>query len=223
MLSTNKRIIILLGVPGSGKGTQARRLAEEYHFAHVSTGDLLRALEADENAGEADKQKLTDMKAGRLVADDLIYKLAFTAISEHLDAGRGVVLDGAIRSVDQARAYDEFFGEHGLRDDVLAIELALDDETSFKRLTKRKVCDACGHIIPYSPDNETKTTCEKCGGELAVRADDDPEIIQKRIAEQGNAALRPVAEYYERTGRLRKIDGEMGIEEVEEGMRRVIE
>lgn len=214
-MAVYKKIIILLGVPGSGKGTQARRLAEEYGFAHVSTGDLLRALETDENADVADKQKLADMKAGKLVADDLIYKLAFAAMNKHLNDGRGVVLDGAIRSVDQARAYDEFFAGHGLRDDVLAIELALDDETSFKRLTKRKVCNACGHIIPYSPDNELKTVCEKCGGELVVRADDDPEIIKKRITEQGNVALRPVAEYYEKTGRLRKVNGEVGIGEVE--------
>ena len=96
-----------MGVPGSGKGTQARKLVQKYNYGHISTGDLLRALDNDENADKQDKQKLADMKAGKLVADDLIYKLAFAEMDKYLDAGQGVILDGAIRNVEQAKKYQE--------------------------------------------------------------------------------------------------------------------
>src|SRR3989338_3440124 len=122
-----KKIIILLGVPGSGKGTQAKRLCERYGYAHISTGDLLRKLEQDPRADVEDKQKLTAMRAGKLVSDDLIYKLVFREIQTSMSQGKGVVLDGAIRSVEQAKTYQTFFVEQGWDDEVLAIEIALSD------------------------------------------------------------------------------------------------
>ena len=203
-----------MGVPGSGKGTQARRLAERYRYGHISTGDLLRALDTDQQADPEDKQKLADMKAGRLVADDLIYKLAFQEIEKYLKLGTGVVLDGAIRTVDQAKKYQVFFKEKAVADEVIVIELALDDETSYLRLTKRKVCRACGQIIPYSQENELKTVCEKCGGELYVRADDKPETIRKRIEDQGNKAIKSILDYYRGFGLLVSVDGTKDIGEV---------
>src|SRR3989338_1147823 len=123
-----KKIIILMGVPGSGKGTQAKKIAKKYNYGHISTGDLLRALDNNQSADPEDKKKLAEMKAGRLVADDLIYKLAFREMDGYLDAGRGVVLDGAIRNVEQAKKYQEYFVGKKLKDEVLAIEVALSDE-----------------------------------------------------------------------------------------------
>ena len=96
-----------MGVPGSGKGTQAKKIAQKYGYGHISTGDLLRALDADANGNPEDKQKLAEMKSGKLVSDDLIYKLAFQEMDKYLDAGQGVVLDGAIRNVEQAKKYQE--------------------------------------------------------------------------------------------------------------------
>ena len=203
-----------MGVPGSGKGTQARRLAERYNYGHISTGDLLRALDLDSQADPEDKQKLADMKAGRLVADDLIYKLVFREIEKYVKSGTGVVLDGAIRNVEQAKKYQEFFIEKDLAVEVIVIELKLDDATSYLRLTKRKVCRVCGHIIPYSPENELKTLCEKCGGELYIRTDDNQETIKKRIEEQGNKAIQPILDYYRDLGLLISVDGSKEIEEV---------
>lgn len=210
-----KKIIILMGVPGSGKGTQAKKIAEKYGYGHISTGDLLRALDADANGDLEDKKKLAEMKAGKLVSDELIYKLAFKEMDKYLDADKGVVLDGAIRNVEQAKKYQEYFVSKNLQGEVVVLEIKLSDETSFNRLTKRKLCKSCGYIIPYSPENEKKTTCEKCGGELYVRSDDNPETARKRVAEQGNSAIGPILAFYRALDTLVSVDGEPPIGEVE--------
>ncbi|MFA6485949.1 MAG: nucleoside monophosphate kinase [Candidatus Magasanikbacteria bacterium] len=210
-----KKIIIFLGPPGSGKGTQAKKIAKKFDFGHISTGDLLRHLANDPHADPTDKQKLIEMKSGKLVSDDLIYKLAFREIEKYLSAGKGVVLDGAIRSVAQAKKYQEFFISKNLTDEV-AVEIALSDEEAFNRLTKRRVCAGCGEIIPYLPSTRSLTSCPKCGGELKVRKDDEPAVIKQRIVDQGNAALAPILKYYENLGMLKKVDGAAPIDEVEE-------
>ncbi|MDD2656074.1 MAG: nucleoside monophosphate kinase [Patescibacteria group bacterium] len=211
-----KKIIILMGVPGSGKGTQARKLVQRFGFVHISTGDLLRALDADPNGDKEDKAKLAEMKAGKLVSDDLIYKLAFAEIQKNLDLHKSVILDGAIRTVTQAKKYEEFFASLNLLDEVIVIEIKLSDETSFNRLTKRKVCTACGFILPYSKENDLKVDCPECGEKLVVRSDDNPETIQKRIREQGNIAIQPILEYYREKGELFTVDGEKSIDNVDE-------
>ena len=218
-----KKIIILMGIPGSGKGTQARKLVEQYGYGHISTGDLLRSLAADVNADKQEKKMLEAMKSGDLVSDELIYKLAFREIEKYLDGGKGVILDGAIRNVEQAQKYQEFFVSKGVEGDVVVVEMTLDDETAFKRMTKRKVCDSCGHIIPYSPDNELKTDCSECGGQLVVRQDDNPETIAKRLKEQGNDAIRPILDFYRSLDLLTTVDGSQSIEDVDRGVRAVLE
>jgi len=212
-----------MGIPGSGKGTQARLLVERHGYAHISTGDLLRALDADPTADPAAKAMLADMKAGKLVADTLIYTLAFHAIRTSIAAGKGVVLDGAIRTVEQAKAYQQFFEEEGLADDVMVIEIALTDEIGKNRMTKRKVCSACGHIIPYTPENEALTICEKCGGTLKVRTDDNPETILKRLAEQGNEKLQPIVAYYKEMGELVSVDGSRSIAAVDDDVEALLQ
>ncbi len=218
-----KKIIILMGVPGSGKGTQAKKLVERHGYGHISTGDLLRALAVDENADPEDKQMLVDMKAGKLVADKLIYKLAFAEIEKYLSKDTGVVLDGAIRNVEQAKKYQEFFVENNLAEEVVVVEVSLSDETSFLRLSRRKVCSGCGDIIPYSKENESKKECEKCGGELVVREDDNEEVIRKRIEEQGNEKLQPILDFYRDLGILQSVDGEMSINEVDGEIIKILE
>jgi adenylate kinase len=218
-----KKIIILLGIPGSGKGTQARKLSTAYGYGHISTGDLLRALDADPNADPKDKEMLEAMKRGDLVADELIYKLAFREIETYVDKGDGVVLDGAIRNVEQAKRYQDFFASKGLENDVIVIDILLDDETAWKRMTKRKVCEDCGHIIPYSVDNELKKTCSECGGRLTIRKDDNPETIKKRLKEQGNDALRPILDFYRGLGILETVDGSQSIDKVDEDVTSILE
>lgn len=196
-----------MGIPGSGKGTQARRLIEKYGYGHISTGDLLRSLDKNPNADPEDKKMLEDMKSGKLVADTLIYKLAFAEMEKYFNEGKGVILDGAIRNVDQAKKYDEFFRSKGIQDEVLVIEIHMSDDLSYKRLTKRKVCPSCGFILPYSPDNELKRQCPECSGELIVRSDDNEDTIAKRLTEQGNEAIRPILNYYKERGVLTHVDG----------------
>jgi adenylate kinase len=218
-----KKIIILMGIPGSGKGTQARRLTEAYGYGHISTGDLLRELATNPNADPKEKEMLVAMKSGALVADELIYKLAFREIEKYLGQGTGVILDGAIRSVDQAERYQQFFEEKHVVDSVIVINITLDDETAFKRLTKRKVCEDCGYILPYSPENESKFECPECAGLLVVRQDDNEGTIKKRLKEQGNEAIDPILAYYQNMNLLETVDGSKDIDTVDQNVRNILE
>lgn len=209
-----KKILILFGPPGSGKGTQAKRIASQFDYRHISTGDLLRALAKDQAALPEEKTALEAMKTGALVQDWLIFRLAFRAIEEALAQGQGVILDGAIRTPAQAEEYKKFFAEHKLEHEVLALEISLPDEESFKRLALRRVCSACGEIVPLT-SLDTVPPCSKCGKALVARADDDPEVVRHRIEVQGNAVLQPLRDYYNKLGLLTIIDGRGGIAEVE--------
>lgn len=179
-----KKIIIFLGSPGSGKGTQAKNLAEKYGYLHLSTGELLRALEQKADLSAKEKKELENLKTGHLVSDELIYRLAFEKLESLFENNHGVVLDGAIRSLDQAKEYQKFFESEGKADEVIAIEVAITDEEAFNRMIGRK------------------------------RADDEPEIMKKRIEVQGNEAIAPIREYYQALDMLRKVDGMKSIPEV---------
>lgn len=185
-----KKIVILMGVPGSGKGTQAQMLSEKFNYGHISTGDLLRNLSSDANADPKDKKLLANMKSGKLVPDKLVYKLAFTEIEKYLGRGQGIVLDGAIRSVEQAERFQKFFDEKGLSNEIVVIDVNISDDTSLMRLQYRR-------------DNSKQ-----------VRADDDLKVMKKRIKEQGNKAILPILYYYEGVGVLKRVSGERPIEEV---------
>lgn len=217
-----KKILIFLGPPGCGKGTQAKKVAAKFNYGHISTGDLLRALASDPNGDPEDKKLLEEMKSGKLVSDGLIYKLAFREIEKYLLAGQGVVLDGAIRSVPQAEKYQEFFVSKNFGNEVLALEISLTDEESFNRLTKRRMCKRCGAIIPYLPATKDLSECPDCGGQLVIRADDDPAVIAKRIEEQGNKTLAPIVEYYKNLGILKTVDGMLDIESVEKQINKIL-
>jgi len=211
----NKRIIILLGIPGSGKGTQAKRIADRLGYVHVSTGDLLRQLVKRDTLSAEDAEMLAHMHEGKLVPDTLIYRLAFEVIDHALDQGAGVVLDGAIRTVVQAQAYDHYIATNHVDTQVMAIEIALTDEEGMQRLSQRKVCAECGFIIPFTPDNQSMATCEKCGGELVTRTDDASDVVRARMEVQGNEALAPLRAYYTDRGVLSTVDGTGDMDTVE--------
>lgn len=223
MESHNWKVIVLMGVPGSGKGTEAQILSHlDPKYIHISTGQLLRDLETDSQADPQDKEMLHHMKEGKLVPDELVYRLAFSAIEKTLADGKVAMLDGAIRTLDQAKHYENFFEQKGIEKDVAIVEIQLSDDVSFKRLTTRKVCADCGYIIPYSPDNFKKTVCEKCGGALMVRTDDHPETVLKRIEAQGNKMLQPILDYYKQVGMVFSVDGNRSISEVDVDIRKIL-
>lgn len=205
-----------MGIPGSGKGTQAQKMVDEYNYAHISTGDLLRNLEKDPNADPADLDKMAQMKSGNLVANDLIYKLAFDAIKKALDSGQGAILDGAIRTVEQAQAYDAFFAEFDVSDDVVAVNLHITDDVAMQRLTQRRVCSPSSYTLPTDlTDEEAQAFCETRGETMIVRGDDNPETIAKRLSAQGNAVLQPILDYYEQTNKLITVDASGSIDAVD--------
>ena len=209
-----KKIIILFGVPGSGKGTQAKFLAKKYNYQHISTGDLFRALENDPQAKPEEKKAIEVMKNGGLVPSWLVYRLVFRAIEEGVKDNGGVVLDGTIRTLEQARAFDEFLEKNNWKVDSLAVVLRLNDEEALARLTKRKICSKCGDIVTWDKKLEDVSRCQKCGGDLVVRTDDSPEAARKRLESQGNKVLEPILDYYRGSHRLVGINGNKTVQQI---------
>lgn len=214
-----KKIIIFIGPPGSGKGTQAKRIVEKYGYGHISTGDLLRSFQTKKDLAVDEQAALSAMKFGGLVPDWLIYRLAFTAAKESLDAGKGIVFDGAIRNLEQAQEYEKFFEKEHLANQVVVVDITLSDEESLYRLTTRQVCVVCGAIIPAS---EKIIQCPKCGGVLTVRADDDEVVVKNRIKVQGNDALAGIRAFYQNLGILKIVDGAQTIARVESAIDAVL-
>lgn len=206
-----KKIIILLGVPGSGKGTQAKRLAERLGYAHIASGDLLRALEADPHADPDDKKQLEVMKTGGIVSPDFVFQITAREIERQLEKMPGVVLDGTMRTMRQAELYQQFFEDHGLASDVMVIEIALDDATAFERIINRRKFAEAGKAVPGT------------AGVESVRADDTPEVVRKRFEEQGNTAIKPILDFYKKLGVLVQVDGQKSIDEVEKEIREKLE
>ena len=179
-----KKIIVLLGIPGSGKGTQARLIAENYKYTHISTGNLFRAILADENADPEIVKAVERIKEGKMVEDEVVYKLAFGEIEKKMEESDGVVLDGAVRNLKQAEVYNKFFKDNNWQNDIMAIEIELTDEIAIERLLKRH----------------------------EGRTDDNKEVILKRMADQGNSKIRPIVDYYKKLGILKVVDGSKDIE-----------
>lgn len=173
-----------MGPPGSGKGTQAKKLAFFLGFVHLSTGDLLRALLVDTIADSEEKIEAAKSKEGILVGDWLIYRLVFRAMEENLAAGRGVILDGAIRTLAQAQEFAKFFSEKKWWPLVKVIWIGLPESEVRERLTKRQ------------------------------RLDDNPEILKKRLESQNAAVQKPILNFFREKGVVIEIDGRPGIEEV---------
>ena len=210
--------IVLLGPPGAGKGTQAALLAERAGFAHVATGDLFRAHLS--RGTELGKLAKTYMDSGALVPDDVTTRMVLERFHEP-DAKDGFVLDGFPRTIPQAEALDAALSDAGQAVDR-ALLIEVDREELVQRLAGRWVCRQCQ--APYhqrSAPPAKPGVCDVCGGELAQRDDDKPEVVGARL-ETYERETGPLAGYYQRQGKLVRIDGLGGIEAVAEELERAI-
>lgn len=217
-----KDIVIFLGVPGSGKGTQAKSLAEELGWSYISTGDLFRKLLADPATDPSDKKMLEGMKEGKLMPDDFIFRVTFAEIENSLAMGKGLALDGVVRTMSQAQRFYEFFKEKGLLGRFSVILIDISDEEAVQRLAKRRVCGSCGNGVPWFPETKDLDRCPKCGGALETRIDDTVEAIGERMKKQGNADVKPLFEFFNSFNLAEAIDGIGTIKEVAERIKDAI-
>ena len=195
--------IVLLGAPGSGKGTQSKLLTEKYRVPQVSTGDLLReAVNAETMLGKMAKAA---MDAGHLVSDDVVLAMIRDRLSAP-DARNGFILDGFPRNNTQAEALDKLLNE---MDQPLqgAILIDIEIDTLMQRLTGRRTCESCGQMYNiYSSPSKLFDRCDKCGGRLRHRADDNEETIGNRLRVY-EAQTTPLIEYYSKQSKLKKVAG----------------
>lgn len=210
------RILILLGGPGAGKGTQAKRLAQALSVPHVSTGDLFRANLADETPlGLAAKEY---MSAGKLVPDELVLDMLFDRV-DRPDCRDGYLLDGFPRTLPQAEAFEARVGAEAER---VVVEIDVDDATLVARLTERRTCRACGHVhhLRFAPPAK-EGVCDACGGELYQRDDDSEEAVRERLRVY-HEETRPLVDFYAGRDVLSVVDGTKSPDEVFEALMGVI-
>lgn len=202
--------IIMLGAPGAGKGTQAKKIAEKYGIPHISTGDIFRAN--IKNGTELGKKAKTYMDQGLLVPDELVVDLVVDRVKQD-DCSNGYVLDGFPRTIPQAEALDKALAAMGEAMDY-AINVEVPDENIVRRMSGRRACVDCGatyHIV-YAPTKE-ENICDNCHGELILREDDKPETVQKRLNVY-HEQTQPLIDYYTEKNILVEVDGTVDIDEV---------
>jgi adenylate kinase len=211
--------LILLGPPGAGKGTQAKRLEKRHNLVQLSTGDMLRAAVA--SGSELGRKAKSIMDAGHLVPDDLMIAMISERIDQP-DCAGGFILDGFPRTTPQAEALDGMLAEKGLKLHSV-IEMKVDDEILVDRITGRYTCANCGagyHDRFQQP--KVAGVCDNCGGtEFNRRADDNEETVRTRLAAY-YAQTAPILPYYRDRGVLRAVDGMAGIDRVTDQIEAVL-
>ncbi|HEB74974.1 MAG TPA: adenylate kinase [Nitrospirae bacterium] len=202
--------IVLLGAPGAGKGTQAKKLVDKYGIPQISTGDILRKAVAD--GTPLGKEAKSYMDKGELVPDSVVIGLVKERLAQD-DCKKGFILDGFPRNTAQAEVLDKVLEEMGIPLEV-ALSVDVDMDILMKRLTGRRTCRQCGQMynIYFSP-SQKEGVCDKCGGELYQRDDDKEETIRKRL-EVYEAQTAPLIEYYKNKGILKSVEGTGEIDEI---------
>ncbi len=202
--------IIMLGAPGAGKGTQAKKIAEKYHIPHISTGDIFRAN--IKNGTELGKKAKTYMDQGLLVPDELTVDLVIDRVGQD-DCKDGYILDGFPRTIPQAECLDAALEKRGEKVDF-AIDVEVPDENIVNRMSGRRACVGCGatYHIKYNP-TKVDGVCDACGEKLVLRDDDKPETVQKRLGVYHDQT-QPLIDYYTKSGVLKEVDGTVDMEDV---------
>lgn len=198
--------LILIGCPGAGKGTQAKKLSKHFDIAHISTGDLLREqIELKTELGK----KVTDiMNAGQLVPDEIVTEILSQRIKRD-DCKKGYILDGYPRNLSQAEGLADIIGEV---DKVVLIDV--DDDVIIERMSGRRGCPKCGQMyhIKYNPP-KASGVCDECGGELIQRKDDTEDTVKNRLKVY-HETTSPIVDYYDKKGLLLKVSGVGDIDEI---------
>lgn len=200
-VQSEPKVVILLGPPGSGKGTQAVRLSKDLGIPHISTGDLFREnISKNTELGSRAKKY---MEAGKLVPDDVVLDMLFDRVSRP-DCANGYLLDGFPRTLPQAEAFEKQL-KPGTK--LIVLNLNVPDEILVKRAEGRLTCKACGHVHNryFSPPAK-EGICDKCGSELIQRPDDKAEIVKERLRVY-HSQTKPLVEYYTKKGLLQNVDG----------------
>ena len=210
--------IILLGAPGSGKGTQAKLLVEQYKVPQISTGDLLRAAVAADTA--LGRQAKAAMDAGQLVTDDIVLGMIRERLSQP-DAKKGFILDGFPRNIPQAQALDGMLEQLG-KPLQTALLVNVDVDVLLQRLTGRRTCESCGQMYNiYTSPSKLDDQCDKCGGNLRHRSDDNEETISNRLRVY-EAQTAPLIEYYRAQNRLRTVQGVGDIRDIYKAVNKAV-
>lgn len=194
--------VIFIGPPGSGKGTQAKRLASRFEIPHISTGDMLR--EAVAEGTELGREAAPIMAEGKLVSDDLMIGIIRDRLGKS-DATRGFILDGFPRTLVQAEKLDALVGNG--TDGLRVLQLLVPDEAIVKRISLRRTCSQCGaiyHLENNPPANDS--VCDRCGSAVVARPDDNETSVRKRL-EAFHQQTLPVATFYKAKSILREVDG----------------
>ncbi len=202
--------IIMLGAPGAGKGTQAKMIADKYGIPHISTGDIFRANIKEQTALGLEAK--TYMDKGALVPDELTVKILLDRVAKE-DCNAGYVLDGFPRTIPQAEVLDKAVAELGETIDY-AINVEVPDENIIRRMSGRRACLACGatyHVEHVPPKAEG--ICDRCGKELVLRDDDQPETVKKRL-QVYHEQTQPLIEYYSKKNILKEVDGTQDMKDV---------
>lgn len=212
--------LVLLGAPGSGKGTQAQRLQARHGVPQVSTGDLLReAVAAGTPLGRAARSV---MDAGQLVADDIMLGIIRERLAQP-DAARGFILDGFPRTIAQADGLGRLLGELGIALDSVVL-MEIDPDVLRRRLTGRRTCRRCGRVfhVESNPPKPGEPCTDGKPHDLFQRPDDDERTVRERLAVYGERT-QPLIDYYERKGLLRRVDADGTLDAVEAGIERALQ
>ncbi|MBM3514393.1 MAG: adenylate kinase [Alphaproteobacteria bacterium] len=211
--------LILMGPPGGGKGTQAKRLQDKYQIVQLSTGDMIRAaIKAGTSAGQ---QAKADVNAGKLVSDELVIAMIADRIDQP-DCKSGFIFDGFPRTIPQAEALDRLLASKGLKLDAV-IEVRVPDGKLIERISGRSTCAKCGegyHDTFKRPKKDG--VCDVCGGtEFTRRADDKAETVKTRL-EAYHGQTAPLLPHYEKQGLLRVVDGDRNMDVISADLERVL-
>ncbi|WP_077623983.1 adenylate kinase [Sediminibacillus massiliensis] len=202
--------LILMGLPGAGKGTQAEKIVDKYQIPHISTGDMFRL--AIKEGTELGKQAKSYMDQGELVPDEVTIGIVRERLSKG-DAQEGFLLDGFPRTIAQAKALEELLGDMDKSLDYV-LHVDVPQEQLIERLTGRRVCPTCGatYHVKYNPPKQ-EGICDKDGSALIQRDDDKPATVKKRL-EVNIEQTQPMLDFYQDKGYLAKIDGDQDIDQV---------